>query len=86
MNTVETAADTLTEQVADIRERLKTLMNERVTPAIVETGGQADGFVRAAAGRMKDQSEVISEQLRERPLASVLIAVGIGYLLGRVLH
>jgi ElaB/YqjD/DUF883 family membrane-anchored ribosome-binding protein len=86
MNTMETAADTLTEQVADIRERLKTLMNERVTPAIVEAGGQADGFVRAAAGRVKEQSDVVSEQFRERPLTSVLVAACIGFLLGRVLH
>jgi ElaB/YqjD/DUF883 family membrane-anchored ribosome-binding protein len=85
MSNAETA-DNLTRQVADIRERLEALMNKRVTPAIVEAGGQADRLVRAAAGTVKERSEVVSGQLRERPFTSVLIAACLGFLLGRVLH
>jgi ElaB/YqjD/DUF883 family membrane-anchored ribosome-binding protein len=68
-------------QINQLRGQVETLMRERLTPAITEVAGRADTAVSA----VREQSEVVSGQVRERPLLAILIATGIGYLLGRFL-
>jgi ElaB/YqjD/DUF883 family membrane-anchored ribosome-binding protein len=38
-----------------------------------------------AMRRSREQVEAVSGQVQERPLLTILVAVGIGYLLGRFL-
>jgi ElaB/YqjD/DUF883 family membrane-anchored ribosome-binding protein len=40
--------------------------------------------VYGAAGKVRDQAEVVSGKVREQPLLAILIAAGVGYVLGRV--
>ncbi len=68
-------------QINQLRERVETLMKERVTPAVADAAGRADRAVSAA----REQAEAVSGQVQERPLLAILVAVGIGYLLGRLL-
>ena len=68
-------------QINQLRGQVETLMRERLTPAITEVAGRADTAVSA----LREQSEAVSDQVRERPLLAILIAAGIGYLLGRFL-
>jgi ElaB/YqjD/DUF883 family membrane-anchored ribosome-binding protein len=56
-------------------------MRERVAPAVTDVAGRADKAVSAA----REQVEALSGQVEERPLPAILVAVGIGYLLGRLL-
>ena len=56
-------------------------MRERVAPAVTDVAGRADKAVSAA----REQVEALSGQVEERPLPAILVAVGIGYLLGRFL-
>ena len=56
-------------------------MRERVAPGGTDVAGRADKAVSAA----REQVEALSGQVEERPLPAILIAVGIGYLLGRFL-
>jgi ElaB/YqjD/DUF883 family membrane-anchored ribosome-binding protein len=68
-------------QINQLREQVETLMRERVTPAVTDIAGRAETAVR----RGREQAEVVSGQVQERPLLAILIAAGIGYLFGRFL-
>ena len=45
---------------------------------------QAEGLYNQAAGQAQQQVALLSDVIKEQPLASVLVALGIGYLLGRL--
>ena len=51
-----------------------------------EAGAQAERALHRAAGQADQQLTRLSDVIKEQPLASVLVAVGIGYLLGRIIH
>ena len=69
------------QQISQLREQVETLMRERVTPAVTDIAGRAETAVR----RGREQAEVVSGQVQERPLLAILIAAGIGYIIGRFL-
>ena len=71
-------------QIAQLRDQVQTLMSERVTPALANAAGQAEDYARQAKDMASDQAEMLSEQVRESPLAAIMIAAGVGYLLGRI--
>jgi ElaB/YqjD/DUF883 family membrane-anchored ribosome-binding protein len=72
-------------QINQLRTQMETLMRERVTPALADAAGRAEIAVRRGQSVIQGQSEAVSGQVRERPVAAVLIAAGIGYLFGRFL-
>ena len=82
-NINETAQDAK-EQIAQLREQVQTLMSERVTPALANAAGQAEQYARQAKDMYSDQTEALSERVRESPLVAILVASGVGYLLGRI--
>jgi ElaB/YqjD/DUF883 family membrane-anchored ribosome-binding protein len=73
-------------QIAHLREQVEALMNQRVTPAVADMAGRAETMVNSAADMVRDQAQSISGQVREQPLISVLVAAGVGYVLGRVMR
>ena len=72
------------EQIAQLRAQVENLMSERVTPALANAAGQVEDYARQARDMANDQTEQLAEKVRESPLVSVLIAAGVGYLLGRI--
>jgi uncharacterized protein YjbJ (UPF0337 family) len=73
-------------------------MSDRVEGAARDVGGrvqqkagefagdaktQAEGLYNQAAGQAQQQVARLRDVIKDQPIASVLIAVGIGYLLGR---
>jgi ElaB/YqjD/DUF883 family membrane-anchored ribosome-binding protein len=72
-------------QINQLREQVETLMRERITPAIADVAGRAGAAVKRGQSVVSEQAEVVSGQVEERPLLAILIAAGIGYLLGRFL-
>lgn len=71
-----------TAQVAKLREQVETLMNERVTPVLAGAADRAEDAMCAVRG----QAEAVSEQVKGQPLAAMLIATAIGFLVGRVIR
>ena len=57
-------------------------MRERINPALADVAGRAE----TAMGAMKDQAEALSGQVQERPIAAVLVALAVGFAIGRVLR
>ncbi|GAC1486641.1 MAG: hypothetical protein NVS2B11_12410 [Acetobacteraceae bacterium] len=71
------------EQIAQLREQVQSLMSERVTPALANAADTAQQYAQQAKDMYEDQSEMLSERVRESPIMAILIAAGVGYLLGR---
>lgn len=71
-------------QISQLRDQVQNLMSERVTPALSNAAGTAEDYARQARDMASDQAEVLSDQVRESPLAAIMIAAGVGYLLGRI--
>ena len=72
------------DQIAKLREQVETLMNERVTPALANAAGTAENVIHGASDAVKQRAEQLSEQVSEQPLMAVLIAAGLGFVLGRI--
>ena len=70
-------------QIARLREQVETLMKDRVTPAVADAAGRAESAMHTAADTVRGQTEMVTSKVREQPLLAVLIAAGIGYVLGR---
>ena len=69
-------------QIAKLREQVEVLMRERISPALSDVAGRAE----TAMGAMKDQAEALSGQVQERPIIAVLVALAVGFAIGRVLR
>ena len=81
---INDAAQDTKAQLQQLRDQVQSLMSERVTPALANAAGQAEQYARQAKDMASDQAEMLSEKVRESPLVAILIASGVGYLLGRI--
>lgn len=59
-------------------------VQQRAGEVAGDTKTQAEGLYNQAAGQAQQQVARLSDVIKEQPLASVLVALGIGYLLGRL--
>ena len=63
-------------------------MAGRVQQSFGETVGdaktQAQGIYSQASGQAQEQVARLSEVIRDQPLTAALVALGIGYILGRL--
>jgi uncharacterized protein YjbJ (UPF0337 family) len=63
-------------------------MGGRVQQKVGETLGdaktQASGLYNQAAGQAEQQAARLADVIKEQPLAAALVALGVGYLLGRL--
>ena len=75
--------DDATSQIARLREQVETLMKERVTPAVADMAGRAESAVYGATGAVREQADALSGRVKEQPLTAILVALGIGFILGR---
>lgn len=82
-STSETGADAR-EQIRQLREQVDTLMREHVPNLASDVAGRAQAAAKQARDMAQEQTEALSERVREMPIASVLIAAAAGYLIGRL--
>ena len=78
-------SDDTNAQIAHLRDQVEALMRDRVTPAVTDMAGRAETAHEQCRrhGARPGPGRPITGQVREQPLISVLVAVGVGYLLGR---
>lgn len=81
----ETGADTR-EQIRQLREQVDSLLRERVSPAVSHAAERVQEAARHAREIAEDQTEAFSNRVRDMPIASVLLAAAVGYLVGRLMR
>jgi len=84
MESMSGTAQDAKEQIARLREQVEVLMRDRVTPTLADVAGRAERSARDAQDLAREQAEALSGRVRERPLVSILVAIGVGYLIGRI--
>ena len=72
-------ADTHAE-IAALRAKIETLMNDRVTPAVARVADRAEAAAHHATDTLRDQTERLSAAIREKPLTAVGLAALAGYV------
>jgi ElaB/YqjD/DUF883 family membrane-anchored ribosome-binding protein len=85
-DTMSDKANDAKEQIAKLREQVETLMRDRVTPALARAAGRVEHAARATSDMAQEQAEAISGRVREQPLIALLVAAGVGYLIGRIVR
>ncbi len=73
-------------QIARLRDQVEALMKDRVTPAMTGLAGRAESAVHTASDAVKGQAQVVSGQVKERPLIALVIAAAVGWVIGRVMR
>ena len=58
-------------------------VQEKVGDYTGDAKTQAQGLYNQAAGQAEQQIARLSDVIRDQPITSALVAIGIGYLLGR---
>jgi uncharacterized protein YjbJ (UPF0337 family) len=59
-------------------------VQQTVGEAIGDARTQASGLYNQAAGQAEQQVARVSEVIKDQPLTAALVALGVGYLLGRL--
>jgi uncharacterized protein YjbJ (UPF0337 family) len=59
-------------------------VQEKVGEVTGDAKTQAEGLYNQAAGRAQQQAARLSDVIKDQPIAAVVIAVVVGYLLGRL--
>ncbi|MGE0221940.1 MAG: hypothetical protein AB7F35_22235 [Acetobacteraceae bacterium] len=73
-------------QIARLREQVEALMKDRVTPAMSDFAGRAESMMHGASDAMRHQSEAVSSRVRDQPLVALAIAIGVGWVIGRIMR
>jgi ElaB/YqjD/DUF883 family membrane-anchored ribosome-binding protein len=73
-------------QISRLRHEVESLMKDRVTPAMSQFAGHAQDAYSSARGVVRDQSEMVSGRVQERPLIALAIAAAIGWAVGRIMR
>lgn len=74
------------EEIKTLKNQVEELLNDRVTPAIVQAADKADQVVHNTKEITDHQMKHVSNKVQSRPLIAIVLSVVIGYLLGRVIR
>jgi ElaB/YqjD/DUF883 family membrane-anchored ribosome-binding protein len=75
----------LREDIANLSNALKDVTSETVNEQIALIRGRIDTITGEAKQHSRATLEDLADRIEERPLASVLIAFGVGLLAGKLL-
>ena len=82
----DVSIDDVAAQVAKLRAEVDALAKDRVPPAIAGLAERAEAMVGEASDLLREKVDVVSAKAGERPLAAMLIAAGVGVVVGRFLR
>jgi ElaB/YqjD/DUF883 family membrane-anchored ribosome-binding protein len=73
-------------EIAALREKVEALMNQRVAPAVAAVAGEAEAAARAAADRVRAETDGVRGQVQDNPLLAIGIAAAAGFVLAHLLR
>jgi ElaB/YqjD/DUF883 family membrane-anchored ribosome-binding protein len=73
-------------QIRRLREQVEALMRDRVSPAISDLTSRAESAAQCAGGAVRHQAGALSSRVKEQPLISVMVAVALGWVIGRAMR
>lgn len=77
------AAASAQEQIRQLRDQVDGLMRDRVNPAMSDAASRARDAAGHAQDFAQDQFDAMQDRVREMPLAAILVAAAVGYVIGR---
>ncbi len=80
------AMDSAEEQIARLRNQVETLMRDRVTPMVTNAAGRAEAAMHSASDSVRHQADAVSGRVRQQPLVALVVAAGVGFLIGRIIR
>jgi ElaB/YqjD/DUF883 family membrane-anchored ribosome-binding protein len=79
-----TMAETASDELAKLREKVESLLRDKVTPAIANAAEAAEGYARDAKTAVTGQAERAAETVKAHPLVAVSIIAALGFVIGRL--
>lgn len=73
-------------RVARLRQEVASLGADPVSPAIANAAASANKTFGDVSTLVQDRTRLFSDQLRERPITAVLVALAVGWLVSRVIR
>lgn len=74
------------ERIHDLRRKVDELMQEQVNPALSRVGSRAQSLANQVSGTTRREADHALDLMRERPVATIAVAIGVGYLIARLLR
>ncbi|QDH17162.1 hypothetical protein [Swingsia samuiensis] len=80
---IDEAVEKGQDQVQDLRSQIEQILNERVSPVLQRAVSRTDQVVANVRHGDHELQEVVTEHVKSRPIAAILISAAIGFVLGR---
>ena len=85
-DTIRPEANDTMAQIARLRDQVETLLREKAMPAMETMSACAETAAHEAAEWSRQRADTMRATVRGQPLAAVLIAAAVGFVLGRVVR
>lgn len=73
------------DRIADLRQRMDQLMEDQINPALNRASGRAQDLASQLSSTARHEAQQAAGIMRDRPIATIAVAVGIGFLLAKLL-
>ena len=70
-------------QMGDLRDQVQALTTNQLTPVATDWAGKTGAASRRARSTLVNQTQGFSGQVNERPIVAILVAVTVGWAVGR---
>ncbi len=86
IDTVKNDLSKLRSDIASLKDSFQSFATDRVRSKFNSAQETVDEWTDKARTRSRESLEDLSEEIEERPLTSILLAFGVGVLLGRLFN
>jgi hypothetical protein len=73
-------------RIARLRKEVASLSGNPVAPAFANAAASANRTLGDVSALVQDRTRLVSDQLAQRPIAAVVIALALGLLVSRVVR
>ncbi|PPQ27891.1 hypothetical protein [Rhodopila globiformis] len=73
-------------QLRRLRQEVDALTADRVSPAVADLTARAQHTLNETTTVVRDQTHVVSEQIRQNPFVAIAIGVAAGFVLSRIIR